>query len=117
MAANIPQRGNGRMIIAAWQNGERHKSGAGYGFKVSIADRDEYFDRRWSTVFVTLPNGIEVEANINKKSFWTSSCREVICRELGEWLIGRGFESWENGNPPKFILSYQSQNRFTIEEL
>jgi hypothetical protein len=35
------------MIVTAWNNGKYHKTGAGYGFKVSIEDRDKYFKKDW----------------------------------------------------------------------
>jgi hypothetical protein len=39
------------MISAtAWNSGKHHASGAGYGLKISVADRDRYFRREWGTV-------------------------------------------------------------------
>ena len=44
------------MIWTAWNNGEHHETGAGYGFKVSAADRDRYFNPVWQTVILELPS-------------------------------------------------------------
>jgi hypothetical protein len=59
-----------KMIVAAWKNGKHHPTGAGYGLKIAIQNRDAHFNQNWITVVVLLPNGVEVEANINKSSFW-----------------------------------------------
>jgi hypothetical protein len=43
------------MESTAWNNGSFHSSGAGYGFKVPIDDRDRFFERSWGSVVVELP--------------------------------------------------------------
>jgi hypothetical protein len=72
----------GSMIWTAWNNGKHHASGAGYGFKIAVADRDRHFQRGWDTVSVELPQSgggpLAVEVNIAKDSFWSEECREVI---------------------------------------
>jgi hypothetical protein len=72
------------MIITAWNNGAHHDTGAGYGFKVSIHDRDNYFSREWNEVTIYL-EGVEnpIIVNIDKKSFWNDQCRELISKEIG----------------------------------
>lgn len=40
------------MKVTAWNSGKHLESGAGYGFKLSIEDRDTFFDKDWTTVFV-----------------------------------------------------------------
>ncbi len=64
------------MIVTAWNNGKHRPTGAGYGFKLALADRDSQFERGWESVFVTLPNGTVVQVNVNKPSFWSATCRE-----------------------------------------
>ncbi|MBF0238212.1 MAG: hypothetical protein HQM12_10940 [SAR324 cluster bacterium] len=102
------------MIVTAWNNGKHYKTGAGYGFKFSIIDRDRHIRRTWKTVVVQLPDGKKVEANIDKQSFW-SGCREIISSEFGAWLLENGHAPWPNGNPPKFELTYQSDNVFKLD--
>lgn len=102
------------MIVTAWNNGKHNKTGSGYGFKISIEDRNNFFDKIWDHVLVILPNGIEVEANINKPSFWSNTCRELINKKFGEWLIEFKLTPWRKGNPPKFEMLPISENKFRI---
>lgn len=73
------------MIVKAWNNGEHKATGAGYGVKLSVEDRDSFFDPEWETVFVTLPNGVKLEANVKKASFWNNTCIELINKKFGQW--------------------------------
>ena len=93
------------MKVTAWNNGSLLKSGAGYGLKVSIRDRDTYFDPGVESVILRLPNSKEVAVNTAKASFWSGTCRELIDREIGRWLIDSGYAPWPKGNPPKFNLT------------
>ena len=38
------------MIVTEWNSAKYYESGARYGLKVSIEDRNEYFCKEWSTV-------------------------------------------------------------------
>jgi hypothetical protein len=42
------------MIVTAWNNGQHHSSGAGYGVKVNPMDRDKYFSHKWETILLKL---------------------------------------------------------------
>jgi hypothetical protein len=72
------------MISAsAWNNGRHHRSGAWYGLKIPIADRDRFFRREWGTVQLLLPRRDDpVIVNIDKASFWTDQCGELINAKL-----------------------------------
>jgi hypothetical protein len=48
--ASIDQTVEADMIVTAWHNGSPRSTGAGYGLKVSRADRDKCFARTWSRV-------------------------------------------------------------------
>lgn len=102
------------MIVTAWNNGKHHRNGAGYGFKFDATDRDRNIQRSWRTLVVELPNGQRVEANIDKPSFWSGSCREIISKEFGAWLLQNRYAPWPKGSPPKFRLSHQSGNHFKL---
>lgn len=102
------------MEVTAWNNGEHHVSGAGYGLKVAPADRDLFFRKSWESVVVVLPNGDEVDFNIAKDSFWSDTCRELISKTLGQWLIRNGHAPWPKGSPPKFQLMPEGENRFSF---
>jgi hypothetical protein len=106
------------MIWTAWNNGKHHPTGIGYGFKVSAADRDRYFNPAWQTVILELPSRsgpVIVEANVGKESFWNSQCRELISKEIGRWLIEEGCVLWPKGNPPKFIVEPCGDRRFHVQ--
>lgn len=101
--------------VTGWNNGTKSLSGAGYGFKVSITDRDNYFKREWNTVLLELPDSPEmVECNINKDSFWNSTCHELINKKIGQWLIKKRYSDWPDGNPPKFEMVQIEDNKFKI---
>ena len=105
------------MEVTAWNNGQHYPTGAGYGFKVGAADRDKCFQRSWSTVFVSLPDAKEeVQVNIAKPSFWSATCRELISREFGRWLIQSGYAPWPSGAPPKFRLTPKNGNHFRLQK-
>jgi len=93
------------MIVTAWNNGQPYATGAGYGLKISRADRDLYFRREWKSVFVVLEGETRlVEINIAKASLWGSTCRELISAEVGRWLIKNGLAPWPKGQPPELTL-------------
>src|SRR5712692_5638508 len=81
--------GKARSFLAvAWNNGSHHRSGAGYGLKISAADRDAHLRREWGTVDLYFPGRDKPAAvNVDKESLWGGTCRELISREIGEWLI------------------------------
>ena len=106
------------MIVTAWNNGSHKKTGAGYGLKIGVSDRDRYFKKSWKTVFVHLPNGQTAEVNTDKESkisFWNGSCRELINQEIGKWLIEIGKAPWNRGDPPKFELCLLRERHFELK--
>lgn len=106
------------MKVTAWNNGQHHPTGAGYGFKISTNDRDNYFQRSWTTVLVSIPGVNQpVEVNVAKASFWSATCRELISREFGRWLIRNAYAPWSSGKPPKFELIPTTGNRFRLQKL
>jgi hypothetical protein len=108
------------MIWTAWNNGEHFSSGAGYGSKISIADRDAYFDRSWKIVTLELPaesGTLNVEANVDKSSFWGPKCRELINKGIERWLIERGHAPREKGKPPRFEVVAAEHRRFVLKRV
>ena len=104
------------MRVTAWNNGSYHRSGAGYGLKVRAADRDNYFDRSVRTVAVHLPGkATAIRVNIGKPSFWNGTCRELISREIGIWLLESGYAPWPPGLPPEFDLIPNGPSVFHLE--
>ena len=103
------------MKVTAWNSGKHFESGAGYGLKLSIKDRDEHFSKEWATVFVELPNSdVPIEISIAKPSFWNTTCRELISQEIGIWLRSEGLAPWTKGKPPKFELISSGERKFKV---
>lgn len=101
----------------AWNNGKHHESGAGYGLKVPVADRDRYFRSEWKSVILELPVGassIEVTLNVAKPSFWSASCHELISKGIGQWLRNSGHAPWSPGQPPTVAIEVVSERRFKV---
>ena len=61
------------MKVTSRNSGRHLESGAGYGLKLSSEDRDAFFDRSWTAVFVQLPKSWGQqswgqESNLKQKS-------------------------------------------------
>jgi hypothetical protein len=105
----------GGPIAVAWNNGKRLHSGAGFGLKISTADRDFYFSRECLNVRLCLPGTDRLIAvNINKGSFWNGTCRELISAEIGRWMLREKIAPWPRGNPPRFRLVPKEQAIFVL---
>lgn len=102
------------MRVTAWNNGKHYPSGAGYGVKIAKSDRDKYFSKAEKSVIVELPNGVKVEVNTDKHSFWDETCRELIKKEIGKWLRDSGKAPWPHGSPPKLELTPQDKRNFVL---
>jgi hypothetical protein len=103
------------MISAtAWNNGQHHRSGAGYGLKISAADWDRYFRREWRTVQLRIGVTTPITVNIDKPSFWNDSCRELISVELGRWMLANGLAPLAHRQPPHFTLIPREPGVFEI---
>lgn len=96
------------MIVTAWNNG-----GTGYGVKIAQQDRDRFFKKEWKTVVLELGSSEwQVEVNTDKRSFWSGTCRELINKEIGEWLVKNRLAPWPPGEPPKLVLEPLSDRHF-----
>jgi hypothetical protein len=105
------------MIVTAWNNGDHSPSGAGYGFKIKIKDRDAFIHRNWSVVMLEIEGEPgEVEVNVAKASFWKDSCHELISAAIGRWLLKNGFAPWPTRNPPTFVFEPIDENRFRVRK-
>jgi len=103
--------------VTAWNNGEWHTSGAGYGLRVPPKDRDKFFKKEWKLVKLVLEDiSNSIEVSIDKSSFW-KDCPELISKKIGEWLLKRRFAPWKEGPPPKFLMVPLGENRFHVRPL
>ncbi len=106
-----------QMTVTAWKSGKHCESGAGYGLKVAVEDRDEYFKREWKCVVLELEGTSALaKPNIDKPSFWDETCHELIDQEIGEWLIANGLAPWPKQHPPKLLMEHVSGNRFFVHK-
>ena len=106
-----------KIIVTAWNNGSKNLSGAGYGIKLSIQDRDKYFDKSLKLIFLNLEgNQGQIEINVDKPSFWGINCRELISKEIGMWLYENNLAPWPKGQPPKLSLLKLGQDRFLLKK-
>ena len=106
------------MIVTAWNNGSHSTTGAGYGVKLDVGDRDRFFERDWKRIYLTLEGTSQpVEINVAKASFWSSTCRELISAEIGRWMIRNHLAPWPKGEPPKLSLECIEDNRFVLAKL
>jgi len=108
------------LLWTAWNNGKHHATGAGYGLKVPIADRDRYFNREWKSVILEISERgdlIKIEMNVDKPSFWNETCREIINKDFGKWLRKSGLVPWLPGKPPKLIIKVIGERRFRISNV
>lgn len=100
------------MTFTAWTNGDK-----GFGFKISIEDRDKYFSKDNQFVKIQLPVSSSYKTiccNTNKVSFWNKTCKELISSEIGEWFKENEYFPWEKGNPPKFEVEKINTNTYKI---
>ncbi len=104
------------MIVTAWNNGTHHSNGAGYGFKIDTTDRDKHFKKEWKNVILEFDGETkQAVVNVEKQSFWGSTCRELICKEIGIWLIKNRKAPWPKNHPPKMKIEHIYENIFKVK--
>jgi hypothetical protein len=100
-----------------WNNGKHHRTGAGYGLKISLEDRNQFFDRGWRVVQLHIAGTKEpINVNVDKSSFWKGTCRELLSLELGRWMIAEGLAPWPKGKPPHFELIPKDAGVFEVRK-
>jgi hypothetical protein len=74
---------------SAWNNG-----GVGWGLKIlgGLDTRFKHFDRSLGVVFLDL-DGKLCPFNIDKNTFWTKTCGELIGKELRSWILKHSLDS------------------------
>lgn len=102
------------MRATAWNNGSHSASGAGYGLRVSVDDRDRYFDKGWREVVFDLDGEGEATSPVSE-SFWRR-CSELRSAEVGRWLRGRDLAPWPKGSPPNLEVQPVGGNRFVVSQ-
>ncbi|MCX5886413.1 MAG: hypothetical protein NT096_10975 [Proteobacteria bacterium] len=106
------------MVVTAWNNGRHNESGSGYGIKISVADRDQHFQKNWKTILLRIDDQKkEIKINTNKKSFWGNTCRELIHKQIGLWFRQTKMAPWPKGTPPSLKLIHVSNNHFMLKTI
>ncbi len=103
-------------IAKTWNNGHRHASGAGYGIKINMQDREQFFNRNWQTVTLHLSGNINpIEVNVDKPSFWIRNCGELISIEIGLWLQRNNAATWPPRLPHRVRMTVLGEREFKVE--
>lgn len=100
------------MYVTAWSNGRPLRTGAGYGIRLFVGDRDLFFDPHWSDVSVDVADGGPALVPLSR-SFWRS-CPELRSAAIGQWLLRHGLAPWPRGAPPALVLSPAGTRRFHL---
>ena len=113
-------------IASAWSNGRtNNETGAGYGLRIKINDRDRVFNENQRHKPVTLKlvgnrKSYEVTVSINNDCFW-NNCPEFRDQEIGLWFIENEFINkkpasppWPYRKPPKFQIVSIGKCRFEV---
>jgi hypothetical protein len=104
------------MIVTAWNNGAHMRNGTGYGFRISLTDRDQYFKKDWNSIELSLEDQPETfQIAIDPATFWSDESIILHSKEIGLWLRKVGLSPWPMGRPPVFILNPIAENRFSVE--
>jgi hypothetical protein len=105
-------------IARTWNNGSHHSSGAGYGLKIQLEDRAQFFNRNWQIVILHL-DGYErpIEVNVAKASFWNRTCGELISQDIGIWLQRNNRNRWPNRQPHEVRFTVVGEGAFRVEFL
>lgn len=102
------------MLVSAWNNGRPLGSGAGYGLRISEADRDQFFEPCWDSVEIELGSADVVAVPLSR-SFWRT-CTELRSAAVGRWLLAFGLAPWPKGTPPRLELVGLRGDRFRLIE-
>ena len=100
------------MRAAAWHGGPDKTSGAGYGVRISHADRDAQFNPSWTSVTVAIAGVADIRVPISR-SFWRL-CSELRSAEIGRWMLRKGLAPWPKGRPPVFELTPLAPAKFAL---
>lgn len=103
------------MIVKAWNNGAHSRNGSGYGFRVTLEDRDQFFKKEWDSIVLEIEGESEhIEIKIDQEAFWSEEGRELHSHELGRWMRKNGLAPWGRGNPPVIAIDPLEGNHFQV---
>ncbi|HVC70055.1 MAG TPA: hypothetical protein VNC61_07285 [Acidimicrobiales bacterium] len=103
------------MYATAWHNGGPPEDPAGYGLRLTKADRDRYFDSSWEEVVLEM-DGAPAASIPLSPSFWRS-CSELRSATIGNWLLSTDAAPWAQGRPPGIAVTPIEGNQFSARLL
>jgi hypothetical protein len=106
-----------KMKLTSWRNGISKNFG-GHGLKLSIKDRDRYISKALKHIhlILELPDGAvrNTKVNIDKPSFWSETCREMISVDIGHWMHEIGAAPWPKGSPSQFSAHFSKPDKLLV---
>ena len=103
------------MFVSVTKNPGGPDGGGHFGLRVPLADRKEFFDRKWTEVEV------EIDGKFHRftlrPGFWknTSVIRDHEGDSIiGEWLKRHRITEWTSGAPHRVTLVPLDRNRFRL---
>jgi len=100
------------MRAKGWHGGPPSGPGAGYGIRISKADRDAHFDPEWDAVTISL-EGKRIVVALSE-SFW-EDCTELRSKIIGEFMLANGLAPWPKRQPPVFELVPEGDATFRLD--
>jgi len=100
------------MIVKTWRNAKAEAENPVYGISIKTSDRDEYFKRNWSSVFIQIDS--EVVEIILSSAFWTT-CNELRDNLIKEFILENNLGSWKKGIPNNLKLTPIKDRWFKLE--
>ncbi len=98
------------MIVSTWSNGR-----GSYGVKIAMKDRLAFFKKDWQSIALTLEGFQQtISVNIDKESFWTVTCGELISKDIGLWLKANNIDTWPPRKPHHLELKPLPNNQFLL---
>ncbi len=101
------------MYVFGWKTQAPNvKTGAGYGIRLNLNDRDKFFNRNWDFVRIELDKGKIIKVNLSN-SFWRD-CIELRSKWIGKWMVEKVVAPWPKFNPPKLRLEPIKERIFKL---
>lgn len=104
------------MEVTGWRIGSPNIStGAGFGIRIKIEDREAFFQRDWKTIRIEISPGKTFRVNLSG-SFW-AACPELRSKWLGRWMLEKGLAPWSKSSPPRINLDPIGDGLFRLKAL
>lgn len=105
------------LIWKVRSNGVAHKTGWGYRFEMPTVDRDTWFEKKWSAVFLELPSAGKystVRVSVGTHAFWLGKTPQLNSVEIGNWLLKEKLAPWTKGAPPRVKVMVKGDGHFRV---